>query len=290
MADVDEEPLTSAAKALIRAAAGGDEPSSAEREQLCAKLAEREQMGSTFPSVDYPLVSRRHRRAVLLAAIVFTGSVGALASYRGASELRAWWAEVSLFPTSIPAETSTPSSSRPPSAHLHAPAEATGLDRRETAVEGLHEPAVEHVAEEPTPVPAGPSVVNMGPKSGTPRAPLDVRGGPRIGLELELVAAARDALAERRYADAIGLVQRYRRKFERGELQQEALAIGALAECRAGSGNERARAFVERWPDSLFAVRVQRDCGLQKNVVPDSKRENTQEANDPEPGSTKGLQ
>jgi hypothetical protein len=90
----------------------------------------------------------------------------------------------------------------------------------------------------------------------------------RASEELELIMTARDALAARRHADARAAAERHARQFPSGVFGEEREAILALCACRETGARERARSFVERRPDSLFAERIREDCKLRSNLVP----------------------
>jgi hypothetical protein len=87
-----------------------------------------------------------------------------------------------------------------------------------------------------------------------------------IDAELALISRARDALSASRHAEALELTRTHARDFASGALLEERRAIEALAQCRSGHGPSAGRAFVRRWPDSLFTPRVSADCGLQNSV------------------------
>jgi hypothetical protein len=91
---------------------------------------------------------------------------------------------------------------------------------------------------------------------------------PRASEELDLIVTARNALATRRHADARAAAERHARQFPNGMFGEEREAILALCACRETGANERARRFVERRPDSLFAERIRQDCQLVSNLVP----------------------
>jgi hypothetical protein len=91
---------------------------------------------------------------------------------------------------------------------------------------------------------------------------------PSASDELELIITARNALAARRHADARTAAERHARQFPRGAFVEEREAILALCACRETGASERARAFIERRPDSLFTERIRQDCRLVSNLVP----------------------
>jgi hypothetical protein len=86
--------------------------------------------------------------------------------------------------------------------------------------------------------------------------------------ELDLIVTARNALATRRHAEARAAAERHARQFPSGVFGEEREAILALCACRETGARERARSFVERRPDSLFAERIREDCKLRSNLVP----------------------
>jgi hypothetical protein len=90
----------------------------------------------------------------------------------------------------------------------------------------------------------------------------------RASDELDLIVTARNALAARRHADARAAAERHARQFPSGVFGEEREAILALCACRETGASERARSFVERRPDSLFAERIREDCKLSANLVP----------------------
>jgi hypothetical protein len=117
------------------------------------------------------------------------------------------------------------------------------------------------------------SAESTAPRAKTPAPDASFPGArapqpARASEELDLIVTARNALAARRHADARAAAERHARQFPSGVFGEERDAILALCACRETGARERARSFVERRPDSLFAERIREDCKLSSNLVP----------------------
>jgi hypothetical protein len=93
--------------------------------------------------------------------------------------------------------------------------------------------------------------------------------------ELELIAAARSALAERQHDAARQHAERHAARFPQGAFSEERDAILALSDCRSQRGNQRGQRFLSERPGSVLAERVRRDCGLSSNLVPSAWQPDT---------------
>lgn len=92
--------------------------------------------------------------------------------------------------------------------------------------------------------------------------PSATQSASTLALELRLIASARSALATQDYSAALALAEQHALTFPEGQLLPERLAIVALSHCHRNGDRGRARAFVTRYPSSLFAARVSSECGL----------------------------
>lgn len=268
--------LSKDARALLRAARGGDDVSAQDRQRVLEGFQRRLHAGERSG-----LRAPPRRMAWALAALVTTGSVAALAQ-QGAFERLS-----SVFQRALGAPDSGPSTLTvaPPGVH--------GVADRQP------EPAPE--ASAPEPEVAAPEQLPSAPESGdrngehettaaaVPRARSAARSAASTGsaaspdraldareprpdsaasAELDLIIAARDALAKGKHEAARAAARRHEQMFARGAFSEEREAILALCDCRERHAPQRGRAFVARRPDSLFAERIRQDCGLQTNLVP----------------------
>lgn len=85
--------------------------------------------------------------------------------------------------------------------------------------------------------------------------------------EVNLIAAARSALATGNYPQVRRLLDEHSASFAGGALSEERETLRALLACRETGNAELARRYVARNPQSLFASRLIRECGL---VAPSS--------------------
>jgi hypothetical protein len=94
--------------------------------------------------------------------------------------------------------------------------------------------------------------------AGDPSPP----GRPEIARELALLRAVRQAASAGQHARAEHLLDELDRELPRGALLEERAALRAIAACEgaAASGRERARAFLRRYPASVYGQRVQQGC------------------------------
>ncbi|MEO8182765.1 MAG: hypothetical protein ABI895_28360, partial [Deltaproteobacteria bacterium] len=129
-------------------------------------------------------------------------------------------------------------------------------------------------ATEPAPAPARQRPASA--RSAPPRSPVASAPPDTIDPEeLDLIAAARTALAERRYDTARQRAERHAQRFPQGAFSEEREAILALSDCRSQRGTERGQRFVGERPGALLAERVRRDCGLGSNLVPGEREPGT---------------
>lgn len=80
--------------------------------------------------------------------------------------------------------------------------------------------------------------------------------------EVNLIAAARSALAAGNYAQTRRLLDEHRISFARGALSEERETLRALVACRENGDTSLAQRYLARRPQSLFAARLTRECGL----------------------------
>jgi hypothetical protein len=342
--------LSKDARALLRAARGGDDIPAQERQRVLQAFRQRAAADeANAPRLGAPRAFRgRQRRALprpvrrvawALAAVISTGSLAALAR-DGAFE--GWGAAIERILGTRAGESSTHGRApEHPAARGVSPVGARETSSGEQGVAGelgrsADEPAPaarESSSDaEPAPPPAGgvfpaaeaatdPNArasavgANTGPTewkerpqaSATRRLkPLEPRREParavsaestapraktsapdasfrgsstpqpaRASEELDLIVTARNALATRRHVEARAAAERHARQFPSGVFGEEREAILALCACRETGARERARSFVERRPDSLFAERIREDCKLSSNLVPRDPRTGT---------------
>lgn len=311
------------AVALIRAARGGDAPTAEERAQVLQGFraqqaafdgavlertaSERAALAAAAPgrtdtreaARSAPRGSRRGERRVVswsLAAVVFTGSVAALANWSGLVEGVVWvlggvvpQAESSSSESSegegaaVISRTVKPRAVRQGSVASQ-PSEATIPPEAavpfEAAVPSEAQAAAEAAAllAPPPALPsrdtsAVPSVPSAAERSTTSEVSAETAVAAelpgvdvRLGPELSLITAARDALRHGQFERARELSSRHAREFPQGELALERETILALADCRQRGDARRAREFVAAHPGSLFASRVARECQLPNSV------------------------
>lgn len=270
MREHDEDILSDSANALLRSARGGEDPTPAEHARLAARLAERER--SVEHSTGRGTSARLHSRwrATLMAALIITGSLGALASPGVRKSVKQL---VSQLPWLAPSEPGS-SSATTPQARANAPHRAPPKPTQATSLT-----VPEPLGEAPTPpqatasMQASPNVNDRTPRARAGSAPLN----PSIDSELALVTTARDALARGDHAAVESLVRSHRLQFRRGELTPEIAGIEALSDCRRGAGSARAASFLARYPTALLGPRLRRDCGLDTNSVPSPPSDRTHE-------------
>lgn len=255
------------ARALLRAARGGDDVSPEERRRLLEAFAQQRAVEPVARAGRVSAGRGWRRRGVAprlswaVAALVLTGSLAALARHQGLLQrLGAWMEEVR-------------------DAEPEAPVSGAGArkgDRR-----GSHPPAA-LVAPRPVQPPelAVPAADEPAPRVSPPsRGSAQARtphvAGGFAAEELELIAAARTALGERRFDAARQHAEQHAQRFPRGTFSEEREAILALCECRGQRSSERGQRFVHERPGSLLAERVRRDCGLSANLVPGAKEPDT---------------
>jgi hypothetical protein len=290
------------ARALLRAARGGDDVPAEERRRLLETFAQQRSglLESPGEPVDpaaararrtFALSGWRSRRAAprlgwAVAALVLTGSLAALAQHQGVFQrLGAWLEEAGpAAPQSLPSRPAPRSGVSPrPALSLEAPSlaepavtEPAGTEPAGTvpsasepalSVPGVTEPSASepHASNERRQLPAARSPARP-PRASV--AALDPR-------EVELIAAARTALAERRHDAARRYAERHAAQFPRGAFSEEREAILALSDCRSQQGNQRGQRFVRERPRSVLAERVRRDCALSSNPVPDAAEPGT---------------
>jgi hypothetical protein len=104
---------------------------------------------------------------------------------------------------------------------------------------------------------------NVEPRSGGPlAAPApSASSGSELEAELADLRAARQANTEGDQVRALRLLDELDRRYPDGRLLEERAALRAMASCAAGvDGATRARAFVQRYPASIYAAKVRRAC------------------------------
>jgi hypothetical protein len=259
------------ARALLRAARGGDDVPSEQRHLLLERFA-RQRAAEAARSQRARSSSIDSRRAAprfgwAVAALLLSGSLVALAHHQGVIERVSAWLE----PTP-PAPTAQRSLPRP---------------RAELSPARPHTPLADEVASPAAPTapsrqaPSPEATPGVGPELGASPGRASAPRAPRLPAptidpaELELIAAARSALAERHYDAARQHAERHAARFPRGAFSEEREAILALSDCRSERGSQRGRLFVSERAGSVLAERVRRDCGLDPNLVPSAEAPGT---------------
>jgi len=118
-----------------------------------------------------------------------------------------------------------------------------------------------------------------------PAAPPQVKAKQASSLNLEaeakLLAEAQRALGSGHTSDALSQLNEYDRRFPSGMLRLEADAARVLALCRAGrktEGEAATRRFLQRYPGSPQATRVEQAC---RGEAPTPKTKGSGESGDP---------
>ncbi|HET6585102.1 MAG TPA: hypothetical protein VFG69_16710, partial [Nannocystaceae bacterium] len=107
-----------------------------------------------------------------------------------------------------------------------------------------------------------------------PRAPAKAAVAPRgrdtAREETELVAAARNALAEQDWARALATLDEHARRFADGVLAEERSALRAIALCRSGAEPARAAVldFDSRYPGSHHHRSIELACDERSEIAP----------------------
>ena len=190
------------------------------------------------------------------------GLVGSSALFAKSSAAASFWSLKSLLVGStlvgvvaagvILATSPEPAPPAPPT-DLHvtaAPAKAVTTPRSTRAA--APEAEVAPVGAQPAPAPS------------TRSAPVATARAESITAELKAIDAARSALAAGDEARALTLLDDHARRFPRGRLQLEAEVLRIEAMARSGNAaaaRTRAKAFVDRHPNSVFTPRVRRLAG-----------------------------
>jgi TolA-binding protein len=146
--------------------------------------------------------------------------------------------------------------SAPAPAPLAAPAAAPNTEDAAPLPPAVAPAAADESEPEPEPEPVQPAAA---PERRADPAPTPTPTS--ITAELNAIDAARSAVAAGDGARALELLDDHARRFPRGRLQLEAevLRIEALARSgKAAVAKQRAKAFVERHPNSVFTPRVKR--------------------------------
>lgn len=342
--------LSKDARALLRAARGGDDISAAERQRVLHAFRERVALDdatadatASAPRPRAARVSRSRRRRPLprpvkraawaLAAVIASGSLAAFA-HEGA--FAGWGTAIARMLSTLSGESSSaepavkdrgargvPAASTPeqqaPPASTPQPmrAEQAPVAEHTAAADVPAKPAAEPSATQRTTEPAvedraatGGASASSAPieaprphlsrapsgepaRRGTSELPVSHAESPAAdrstststSTELDLIITARNALGEKRHADARAAAERHALQFPAGAFGEERDAILALCACRESGARERARVFIERRPESLFAERIRRDCKLTSNSVPGTPSAGTHQESPPRSGT-----
>lgn len=228
------EPLSPAAKELVRAGRRATDPTDADRSRVFSALQQK--LGGPVPSPDPGGAPLPRPWAQKVAALVAGGGVvaGALV-----------WA--------LSDDASDPAAPAPAPREVRPPVEAAPAP----ANDPTPQPAV---VEAPAPQ---PSVVPPAPKSPSrPAAPSASSEKGRLAVEVELLSRATSALSSGRPAEALTVLAEHQRRFPRGVLTQERRAARAQALCRLGRTAEAQRELSRLPQASPQAARVRQVCGL----------------------------
>lgn len=307
--------LSKDARALLRAARGGDDISTAERQRVLQAFQERAASDDTVADSAASTPRRHSARATrsrprrklprpmrhaawALAAVISTGSLAALARDGAFS---GWRAAIEKVLGTLTGERSTQGQEaavKRPAARRDVPA----LGEPETKAP---EPAVMHepepdddttrpaVADTETarlprthePADSSRAHARAATREPSPSRTKSAAPDPSASAELDLIVMARNALAARQHAEARAAAERHALRFPAGAFAEEREAILALCACRETGARESARAFIERRPDSLFAERIRRDCKLGTNLVPGASATGTHQESPPRSGA-----
>lgn len=293
MLERDEDSLTEDARSLLRAARGGEVPTASEYTRIKSALLEQERSlgsqelvrrSSANASPKSIPAWRSRWRATLLAALVVSGSIGAVASPQLRDAVRQLTEVLPSFiqrqsnaepPSSVGGQsrgstaTSAPFLPPPPQAHDPGSVEAAPNATPSTTSQTLSAAARDRPTETVEPARSGREESSKhSSRANTPNRSIDT--------ELELVVAARDALTRGDHPEVQRLVRVHRSKFEQGELAPEVAGIRALSDCRSGAGSRSAAAYLERYPETLLTPGLRKECRLDAISVPPTPNERTQ--------------
>jgi hypothetical protein len=117
----------------------------------------------------------------------------------------------------------------------------------------------------PDPAPDVAPRVRARPKAESKAAP------EGIGRELQLVAAASDAVKRGEHREALAILKTHARDFASGALREDREALRVIALCglgRTGEGTRAAEAFAERFPSSVHTERAFEACSTPEKKTP----------------------
>ncbi len=110
-----------------------------------------------------------------------------------------------------------------------------------------------------SPAPRGIAALAEEPPTATPAAKSGVRAPDALSLELDAVEQAREAFARGNYAEALDLLDAYRRRFTHRRLDTEAMVLRIETLSAAGeraSAERLGRRFLDKHADGPYARRV----------------------------------
>jgi hypothetical protein len=275
------------ARALLRLGKHSDEPSAEQCEGVVRAAAQRFEAElrvthAANAKLEAPLdlgAGRRARKAVvwLMVALVSSASVGAWGAWSEALRKSEWFSALwTTLGPGVAQEMRSGGLSGKPTV-VSAAGEPVPSGARGVAADfgqALPAPVALPSAQDPSPADDG-----LQPKPDLPSALGSVSGEQSsgsqsargaepaeheisLGRELQLIASARSALERQDYAGVKLLTARHAQEFSSGQLLPERLAIAALAECHASGETRMAREFVDRYPSSLLAARVNDECRI----------------------------
>jgi hypothetical protein len=257
--------LSQKTRALLDAAEGGDDPTSADRERVRAGLAAKIAAGVAVGTAMTASAAGEAKAASVvaskagagLAAKIVVASV--IVAGLGAGAWRMW--------PPAPAAAAAPA----PAAEAEAaPAAAAAVPAAEAAAAPVAEVASVPV---PPPAPRPPHATRAAPPATPAPAPApEAAPAPVASLEREVAAlrAVRTSLSSNDAAGALATLDTYAHEFPRGALSEEADALRVEALCalhRRDEATQAAASFLERHPQSLHAARVARGCATAEGEV-----------------------
>lgn len=234
---------------IVLAAREGFEPSAEDRERVWNRISVRAGLAGAAVA----LVAKAS--AGTPGSTVLAGqSVGALVKLFFTSvavTLVAGSAVVGVTRFRAPSHEAAPVSA--PVATAHAPRSEPGV---------APEPGGRAEATTPSTVADAPRAEPARAGAALPSSEEAPPGRPEIARELALLKAVKQAVSAGQQERAVHLLDDLDRELPQGALLEERAALRAIAACEGGAVNrpERARAFLRRYPASVYAAKVQHVC------------------------------
>jgi hypothetical protein len=257
--------LTPSARAFLDEAKGGDEPTSAARARVRAKLLARIGAGAaTGAAAGSATAAGAATKATLstglllkvLGVLAVTGAIaaGTQVMRRGSEPAKPAASALATTAPSLEADRSSPAREAP--AATDKPAEARASELASPTPAAPRPPAMR------APSPASPAL--LGPRQATSAAsaPTPAAGGS-LEAETELLRTAQAELRQGRPGSALAALDAHGAKFKDGLLREERLAARILALCDLGRTSEaraEAQRFLAASPRSPMAERIRNAC------------------------------